>query len=224
MRVVENQRNTYGRPWFTYALTAIAILYWIVVCVSTDISLLWRLQGGDLTPEQAVAWGAFSKELVFQGQIWRIISADFLHLSTYHLISNVIGMLYLFAMAEKYLGWKRILAACLLSSVLYTLVVAIGYQAHISAGMSGWVMVGVGVLAGYQIYFYPVIQQRRIPFWVVFMVIIIASALTDRIMGGDTVGHMIGCGTGFLLTFYVFYPRIKASAGANEAQSTETVT
>ncbi len=66
--------------------------------IRTDTTHLF----GDLT------WSAFAR-----GQVWRAVTATFIHFSLTHLLLNLIGMVQLGRMMEEWYGSRQFLAVCL---------------------------------------------------------------------------------------------------------------
>jgi len=70
-------------------------------------------QGGLLS-----AWGAFSAaDAVFRGQVWRLVTFQFLHGGLLHLLGNMLMLFFLGRWVEQYLGSRRYLAYYLLTGV-----------------------------------------------------------------------------------------------------------
>ena len=111
-------------------------------------------------------WGAMYTPAVLQGQVWRLITSQYLHAGVWHLLFNMLGLHFLGRYLEQ--NWSRrkfllFYTACgLAGNLFYLLVNRIGWLAPLPAiGASGCVLGVLGACAvlfpGIQliIYFFP---------------------------------------------------------------------
>jgi len=77
-----------------------------IALIGTNVAIFFITAGlGLLQSESAILRaGALSRHLVFQGEVWRLVSAMFLHGSLEHLIGNGIGLFILGMAAEHAYG------------------------------------------------------------------------------------------------------------------------
>jgi len=96
-----------------------------LACIAVYLRQSWI--GGLLNPGRVIATGAFDRALVMRGEIWRLISAGFMHANADHLIGNMI-MLFILGMAcEHAFGRGPFLflyVACCVASSLAAMVSA----------------------------------------------------------------------------------------------------
>ncbi|MFT7626260.1 MAG: rhomboid protease GluP [Myxococcota bacterium] len=109
--------------------------------------------GGSERPDVLVGLGAMVPSLIRDyDQSWRLVSAGFLHIGATHLLVNLVALILLGHIAERFYGARRFL-------VLYV-VAAVGGatasywlgRAHISAGASGAIfgLVGAGLFVWFR--------------------------------------------------------------------------
>jgi len=92
---------------------------------------------GFLESESAILKaGALSSELVFQGEVWRLFSAMFLHGSVEHLVGNAIG-LYIVGMAAEHAYGRMEMAGVYIVSGLAGSVFSVLLNPGPSVGASG---------------------------------------------------------------------------------------
>ncbi len=77
-------------------------LFILLIILVNIISYIFEISTGALLSEQSILRaGALKRDLVLQGEYWRIISAEFLHASGNHLLGNVI-FIYILGMATEH--------------------------------------------------------------------------------------------------------------------------
>ena len=170
-------------------------------------------------------WLIYDRDLIEEGQVWRLFSAHFVHLSIPHMLGNVMGIFLLGYIAGKYLN-NRLGLALLLWCVL---VVGLGlyfYADYLQryAGFSG-VLHGLLLVAPCISRYY----SRRVAS--VFLAVIVfkmaweQSPLYDDMALFDLVGgrveanaHLLGGGAGliFLLGYLFYYHKIKTPLNVEE--------
>lgn len=94
-----------GRPWITYAFMGFAILVYLVQMASQSL----------LGIDYPAAVGMKINELIFQGQIWRLVTPMFLHGSILHLGFNMYALLIFGPGLERHYGHGRFLALLFIS-------------------------------------------------------------------------------------------------------------
>jgi rhomboid protease GluP len=105
---IDFERGMSAAPAITLSLTVInAVIFFITVL------------NGALQSEQAIiAAGALAREPVLQGQIWRLVTAMFLHGSIEHLFGNVVGLFIVGMAAEHAYGKFGMMGIYFLSGLL----------------------------------------------------------------------------------------------------------
>lgn len=139
----------------------------ILIIVNAVIFVLCSLSsGGHVRPSPLFQWGAMISPLVLKGQIWRLISADYLHWSFGHILMNMIGLYFLGRPLERDWGPKKFFAiytiAGLLGSIFYLLLSVMGWLSFegIAAGASGCVLGLLGACA---------VRYPRAQIWIYFL-------------------------------------------------------
>ena len=104
-----------GMRMWTVTTWLIAINVAVFVLNSTFYQIISR--GGQVVAKIPLieAWGHFSVDTaIFQFQLWRFITFQFLHADLFHLLFNMIGLYFFGPMIESYLGSRRFLVFYLL--------------------------------------------------------------------------------------------------------------
>lgn len=127
----------------TRLLIGVNILIW-------GVAFFWGDTLGIRTPyfnnSQLVLYtGMKVNPLVADGQWWRLISSQFVHLDFMHIAFNAYGLYVLGPMVERFYGWKRFLTLYLASGTIGALA-SYYFIAAPSGGASGAIYGLVGVL------------------------------------------------------------------------------
>lgn len=165
-------------------------------------------------------WLMFDRDAINEGQIWRLFSAHFVHLSPAHLLGNSLGVVLLAYIAGRSLN--NLIGILLL--VWCLLVVGIGlygYAGYLEyyVGLSG-VLHGLLLVAPFVSTFY----SRRIA--VCFLLVIVSKVAWEQssfyddmsmvgVIGGrvEANAHLLGviAGLFFLLVYYAYSYYLKRS-------------
>ncbi len=99
-----------------------------------------------------IAWGGLIAPLVMNGEWWRLISANFLHLNFIHLLMNMLGLNYLGKFVEHRLGTFKFMVAYVatglgaMACVTYADLLQSSVIPAVTAGASGAIMGLLGVM------------------------------------------------------------------------------
>lgn len=132
------QRGLLRRARTTYGLIALNVLFFAAEMV----------YGGTTDPRTLVELGAIVSDRVMAGEVWRLVTANFLHFGFLHLALNMAGLLLFAPFLERAIGAARFLFVFLASGVgsvtAVTLVAALLGRNALLVGASGGVMGLVG--------------------------------------------------------------------------------
>jgi len=162
-------------------------------------------------------WGHFSvTEAIYSGQIWRLITFQFLHANFRHILFNMIGLLVFGSLVESYLGSRRYLAFYLICGVcgplIYCLFAAAGLLSvepntplvGASAGLFG-VLIAAAVIApnAEVLLLFPPIPVKLRHLAIFFVALAVYTVLFFGHRGqhnaGGEAAHLGGAAMGYLL-------------------------
>src|SRR4051812_47769094 len=103
-----------------------------------------EVRGGAL-----LRWGADYWPLTTSGQLWRLLTAAFLHFGVIHLAANMYALMSIGWLVERLLGRWFYAALYLVSAVVSSAVAVWWNPDSVSAGASGAVFAVYGALIGY---------------------------------------------------------------------------
>ena len=115
-----------------------AFCTFVLVFICIAMFLVETFMGGSENTATLVKLGAMNNYAVVAGhQWWRLITAQFLHIGIWHLVSNIVMIYYMGLIIEPILGHWRFLLIYLLSGVGGNLLsLAFGSDKSIGAGAS----------------------------------------------------------------------------------------
>ena len=216
-RPVSRVRLPITRPLLAYILIGIIVAIFIVM----------ELSGGSTNAENLVAFGANYAPYVSQGQYWRLVTANFLHIGFLHLAVNAYALYVLGKEAESLYGHQRFLVVYLLSGIcgaIFSYLITQGLSAGASTSLFG--------LFGALAVFYwkqrkllgSMGQQRLINLGFVLLINVFLGLNPGS--GIDIWGHVGGFIGGVILAWYLcpVYSLGDSSSGVNVLTSGMNIT
>ncbi len=96
----------------------------------------------------AFGLGGSTLEALFQGQIWRLITAGFLHIEIWHLGLNMLALFYYGRFVENFYGWAGFVITYILGAIAGTFLSSWMYPNGITLGASTAIWAFLALLAG----------------------------------------------------------------------------
>jgi membrane associated rhomboid family serine protease len=148
----------YGRPGYVgrgVGLLGGRSIVTTLIWLNIIIYVLCTMTGGDRgAPGSSIfAWMALFTPAVKHGEAWRVVTAQYLHWDTGHILMNMIGLYFLGRPLEREWGTRQFLGvytvAGLLGNIFYVLLTLVGWLpiAGVAAGASGCVLGLLGAAA-----------------------------------------------------------------------------
>ncbi len=177
-------------------VTNILILINVVVFFITYV-----LSKGTLSGIALLKYGALNSYLVQSGEVWRLITAGFLHGGILHLLFNMYSLYIIGTQLETFAGKWKFLLIYFGSMICASLMSAIILPNSISVGASGAIFGLLGALvyfgSQYRVYLGSVMNSQIIP------LILINLVLGFMISGIDNAAHIGGLIGGILIAMAV---------------------
>jgi rhomboid protease GluP len=189
-------------PLWTYILLGINVLVWLAM----------TLMGGSESTDTLIRFGAKYQPLIVQGEYWRLMTANFIHIGILHLAFNAYA-LYLFGLqVERRFGRSRFVVLYLLSGLGGAVLSYIG-SSSLSAGASGAIFGLIGAITVYYATYRDAFgSQGRRQLSSLLLVMgynLLWGLMNPRI---DNLGHVGGLVTGLALG-WAFCPRYSLARG-----------
>jgi rhomboid protease GluP len=127
-------------------------VFTIALIIANATVFIWELATGVLTSEAGlIGAGALVRDRVLHGEVWRLLSAAFLHASPGHIIGNCV-MLYIVGMALEHAAGVRQTLLVYLTSAVAGGLMSVALSRGPSVGASGAIfgVVGAVVVILYQ--------------------------------------------------------------------------
>jgi len=185
-------------PWLTLSL----------IVLLSGVYIFWQ-GAGQQSLDQLLRSGARHPALLFEaGEWWRLFSANFIHMSTWHLILNLIFLLNLGGPAES-IFHRRDYALLLTGSACISSLISVCIESQISCGASGTIF---GIWGGCSVFgiryrdFLP-LRYKRYFIGTVIPYALVALYMGFSFPGVDNWAHLGGLCSGIVLALN-FKPRI----------------
>ncbi len=177
-----------------------------LIVVNVGVFLLISMGSGGVRHSGLFQWGALYSPLVLSGEVWRLITADYLHWNFGHIFMNMLALHFLGRWLERDWGGKRFFVIYTLSgvigSVFYVLLTTVGWlnPDGVAVGASGCILGLLGACAvrypNAQVYIY-----FLFPIKIRTAAILFAGWYTFNVLNsGDNAGgdacHLAGLGFG----------------------------
>ena len=182
-----------GTAQVTRLLTLVLVLVWAACEIS----------GGSRNLGVLEAAGALVPDLIRQGQIWRLVTATFLHIGFLHLGLNALALIYFGPTVERVLGPARFLFLFLLCGVGGGLAGLAFGSYGLAAGASGAIfgILGVTIVMAWR-WDWGEFKALRSRFVGSLLFLVVANFGIGLLEGGiDDLGHLGGLLTGVLFGF-----------------------
>jgi len=191
---------------------------WVKVCLAINVGLwlLMALAGGSENPEVLIRFGANFSPLVVQGELWRLFTANFLHIGVVHLVFNSLALYSLGQEVEALFGSPRFIVVYLLTGLSGSIFsFGLRTDAALSAGASTAIFGLVGTLIAFFVRnrrHFGELGRRRLNNYVFLILINLYIGLS--VPGIDNLGHIGGFLGGLILGWLLcpFY-EVEVSAG-----------
>ena len=202
-------------PQKNYAVTPILILmnstYYLIY--TTLIVLLMRYLLNPLLPYPGIGnigyyVGANSRELVLNGQYWRLITHQFVHISVFHLFFNMYALAYIGLMIEHKLGAKKYVITYIISGICGGLLSLVYHDFGYMAGASGAIM---GLFGAFMALLLSKAFEKNatkallISTLSVVVMMLVSGALQKRV---DNAAHIGGLISGFIIGYLIYNDKL----------------
>jgi membrane associated rhomboid family serine protease/Flp pilus assembly protein TadD len=174
----------------------------LLVAINLAIYLVMELAGSSEGTATLIRFGALDRRLVWEGELFRIFTATFLHIGFLHLLSNMTALYLLGSLIESFYGRFRFLGIYLLSGITGNIVSTLMLDG-ISAGASGCILgLSGALLARISAVRGRVPERQRILFFAVIVLLIGFDVFLGlRMEQVNNAAHLGGLFAGLWLSY-----------------------
>ena len=152
--------------------------------------------------------GANSRDLVLEGQYWRLITHQFVHGSFLHLFFNMYSLAYIGLMIENKLGAKKYIIVYLISGICGGLLSLVYHESGYMAGASGAIMGLFGALLALLVskaFEKNATKALLMSTIAVLAIMLISGGLQQRV---DNAAHIGGLVSGFIIGYLLYNEKL----------------
>src|SRR5687768_9025342 len=115
-------RESSGRWWADFGGRSATFWLVLVTCVAFVFQMLTAPRaGGAIGEDQLAQWGAFYLPAIENGQVWRLLTAHFLHGGLWHIAFNMLILYWVGRELEGIYGPREFLAFYLTTALIVSL-------------------------------------------------------------------------------------------------------
>lgn len=163
------------------------------------LCILWGIDPAWASVEELTQLGAVRRDLVLEGEMWRLITAVLIHGSASHLLINLMILAFAGYLLEPVAGGKPMLLVYFCSGVTGSMASIWAYEGITSVGASGAVFGMIGSLLVFA-YRREVPESKRLPVLFLTGVVLTSAALMGSSTHTDNAAHLGGLLSGSLIT------------------------
>lgn len=173
-----------------------------IICACIFMFFMETVLGGSQNIGTLINLGAMNNMLVvIKQQWWRLLTAQFLHIGIWHLVSNIVMIYYMGMILEPMIGHFKFLSIYLLSGIggnLFSLAFDSDQSVGAGASTALFGLFGIAIAIGIQYRFNPSIRYIAKQALTLAIINLFIDVFLPYI---DLWGHLGGLVTGFLLCF-----------------------
>jgi membrane associated rhomboid family serine protease len=183
---------------------------WALLIANFSVFVLVILTGRQSSP--LLIWGCMNAAAVLHGQIWRLVTYQYLHDVGYiwHILLNMLAVYFLGPPLERYWGGKRFFlfytVGGTLGSLFYLVLVVLGALPDgIMIGASGCILAVLGACAVLFPHFQLILFVFPVPIRfaaILFTALYVLNILTQGANAGGDAAHLAGLAFGVLWPLY----------------------
>jgi len=203
------------------------VVSWSVLGLNVLIYFAMAGQGvytGEAGPHAILDWGAEYAPYVLKGQVWRMLTAMFLHGSFFHLFSNMVALWAAGPFVERMVGRTGFLSLYLVSGLFGSVVSVYDYMGAPALGASGAIFGVLGALVGLMVRYHVYVRRRDLWKYVLLVVLLLVQTVmqvveqkTSTRGGVDVAAHMGGLVSGLVIGLLMSRPIAASRRGRRDA-------
>ena len=198
----ENDINKRVKIFKEYPVTMILISINVIIFIITAILSKSII---DINTIVLVECGAKVNYLINKGQIFRLLTAAFLHGGIMHILFNMYSLYIVGTVVEKIYGWKKYISIYILSALTSSILSYMLAPMTISVGASGAIFGILGAFLYFAIKERKHLQRGTLGNIIAVIVLNLYIGFTSTSI--DNLGHIGGFLGGFILSIFLYKDR-----------------
>lgn len=198
----ENDINERVKIFKEYPVTMILISINVIIFIITAILSKNII---DINTIVLVECGAKVNYLINKGQIFRLLTAAFLHGGIMHILFNMYSLYIVGTVVEKIYGWKKYISIYILSALTSSILSYMLAPMTISVGASGAIFGILGAFLYFAIKERKHLQRGTLGNIIAVIVLNLYIGFTSTSI--DNLGHIGGFLGGFILSIFLYKDR-----------------
>lgn len=190
--------------WFVPLIAIVELLLFIVMVIAGIDAL-------NPDPIALFEWGANQRSAVVEGELWRLLTAAFIHHGAFHLCVNLIGFWLAGRILEPLIGWKNMTLLLLFSAVVSGVSSFFWNPYMVSVGASGMVYGMMGSLLVFLFTKSSYLKELVPHLFLLFVLFILQWVFSTFSQHVDHAAHIGGAIAGFLggimFSLSSYYPK-----------------
>lgn len=193
----ETKTRSGGRGWIGVLKNSTAVLiFTIISLVFFAATVLLDGVTGNRIDSLIILGGFYKPFITAGGEVWRFITAGFLHSDILHLLANLLALNNIGFILEKIYGWKKMVITIMTAIIVGHFFVYIGETSVLTIGLSGGVYGLFGLLVVYafesQLIKQPVFRNQLV-------MIVMINLFINFLPNVSWLGHLGGLVAGVML-------------------------
>lgn len=185
----------------TISICLAIVLYWTFIALQSGQSI-YETQNSRLL----LKYGAVDGQLLNQGDYWRIVASQFIHVYMYHMLVNIAFILLFGIYIERYFGLFALLFIYFFGGIVGQYASVIFNPSLVSSGASQ----ALCSLAGFLLTRFVKVWRTSIVTGITVLLFILIQSFLDLRSGGHLKeGHIYGFITGVIISFSLYIINIK---------------
>jgi len=151
----DRQQIIDDRNWFLYSMNSVTPRIFaapVIMAINVVVFILMAVSGYSMLkpqPEDLMPWGGLFPPATLNGEWWRVLTSNYVHLGPKHIALNMLVLVYIGPLMEQLLGHSLFLLVFIASGITGSLASMHFNPEIISVGASGAIFGLYGALLGY---------------------------------------------------------------------------
>lgn len=156
------------------------------------------------TTKELLDIGGNRRQEILNGEYWRLLSSNFIHIGVFHLFQNLLGLVFSIVFLEKLIGYRKFILVYIVCGIFASLASIYWHEDVVSVGASGAIFGLFGVMLAFAVF--KIFSDYMRKFVGIFLGLVMGlSLLFGMVKSVDNAAHIGGLISGFVIgAIFVF--------------------